>query len=118
MIKTQLTKSDPKKTKGWKVPSLIPIRVNLALPYQQDRTASSAHPASIFVLFFGMSLKSYHGILYFCTVKHAFYGHFKRVDRMLKLDHNFFLNHVEKKTSVNTKSMANHNEVDWTKVGD
>ena len=27
LIKTQLTKSDPKRTRGWKVPSLMPISV-------------------------------------------------------------------------------------------
>ena len=28
LIKIQLTKSNPKRTRGWKVPSLMPIRVN------------------------------------------------------------------------------------------
>ena len=29
LVKTQLSKSDPKKTKGWKLPSLMPIKVNI-----------------------------------------------------------------------------------------
>ena len=29
MIKIQLTKCDPKRTKGWKVPSLMPIKVKV-----------------------------------------------------------------------------------------
>ena len=37
LIKIQVTKSDPKKTRGWKVPCLMPIRVKALPPVMTDR---------------------------------------------------------------------------------
>ena len=34
LIKNQLTKSDPKRTRGWKVPCLMPIRVKTLKAFQ------------------------------------------------------------------------------------
>ena len=36
LIKTQLSKSDPNKTRGWKVPCLMPIRVKTTIPPGKD----------------------------------------------------------------------------------
>ena len=40
LIKLQLAKSGPKRTRGWKVPYLIPIRVNIMLVSKEECTTA------------------------------------------------------------------------------
>ena len=43
LIKIQLTKSDPKKDKGWKVPSLMPNRVKYVCTYMYNLLNEKMH---------------------------------------------------------------------------